>query len=120
MKKLLLAGVMLAFAFPAYAADTLPDAMLGNWTMGDEEGVMDRADKDSGDFFVEKDTYYAVDTICAIKHVEKLGNSYIVQAICKYDSGDVDDKDAPFPPTPNTSEFEMKGDRLRVTPATGS
>ena len=120
MKKLLLAGVMLAFASPAYAEVQLPDAMLGSWSMGDEEGIMDRTDKDSGDFVVEKDAYYAVDTACTIVHIEKLENSYIVQASCAYDDGGVGDSDPPFPPTINTSEFEMKGDRLRVTPATGS
>jgi hypothetical protein len=129
VKKLLLAG-MLAFAAPAYAAEdmskecdvhtcyqTLPDAMVGNWSMGDEEGIMDRAGPDSGDFEVKKDHYYAVDTACKILHVERLTKgSYIVQASCYYEG---DDPPSVFHIT-DTSEFELKGDRLRVTPATGS
>jgi hypothetical protein len=115
MKVTVLAG-MLLLAAPAYAADSLPDVMLGNWTMGDEEGIMDRADKDSADFLVEKDKYYAVDDACTILHVEKLAeNSYLVQARCAYDGADPS-----IPSEIYVSEFELKGNRLRVTPATGS
>ena len=126
MRRMLLAG-MIAFAAPAYAEDvskdgdvhtcyqSLPDAMLGSWTMGDEEGIMERADKDHGDFLVEKDKYYTVDDVCTILHIEKLGNSYMVQARCDYE-GD----DPLIPGKIYDSGFEMKGDRLRVTPATGS
>jgi hypothetical protein len=116
MKTFLLAG-MIAFAAPAYAVE-LPDAMMGSWTMGDEEGIMDRAGKDTGDFLVEKEHYYAVDTACDILHIEKIGNSYIVQANCHFD--DSGGPDSSYQPHTETSEFEMKGDRLRVTPATGS
>jgi hypothetical protein len=45
MKKFLLAG-MIAFAAPAYAADTLPDAMMGYWSMGDEEGISEESKDD--------------------------------------------------------------------------
>jgi hypothetical protein len=97
MRVTVLAGMLLLLAAPAYA-DELPDAMLGSWTMGDEEGIMDRTDKESGDFVVEKDAYYAVDTACTILHVEKLENSYIVQSTCMYDSGEPNGgPDAPFP-----------------------
>ena len=112
MKRLLLAGILLLLAAPAHAADTLPDAMMGSWGMGDEEGIMDRAGPDSGDFEVKKDYHYAVDTACKILHVERLTKgSYIVQASCYYEG---DDPPSVWPIT-DTSEFELKGDRLRVT-----
>jgi hypothetical protein len=117
MRVTVLAGILLLLAASAYASDSLPDAMMGDWSMGDEEGIMDRAGPDSGDFEVKKDYYYAVDTACKILHVERLTKgSYIVQASCYYEG---DDPPSVFHIT-DTSEFELKGDRLRVTPATGS
>jgi hypothetical protein len=116
MRVTVLAGILLLLAAPAHADPQLPDAMMGSWTMADEEGIMDRTSPDSGDFDVKKDYYYAIDTACKILHVERVGNSYIVQASCYYEGG-------PPPsvlPVTDTSEFELKGDRLRVTPATGS
>ena len=73
--------------------------------MGNEEGIMDRAGPDSGDFEVKKDYYYAVDTACKILHVEKLTDtSYLVQASCYYEGDD--------PPSvlliTDTSEFEIR------------
>ena len=114
MRVTVLAGMLLLLAAPAYAEDTLPDAMVGSWTMGDEEGIMECADQPS-DFIVEKDKYYTVDDVCTILHIEKLGNSYMVQARCDYEGND-----SLIPGKVYDSEFEMKGDRLRVTPATGS
>jgi hypothetical protein len=115
---LIAAAIIISTAF-AMAQDTLPAAMMGNWTMADEEGIMNRADKDSGDFLVEREHYYAVDTACDILRIEKLTvTSYLVQASCHYDDESVNPP--PFPPQVSTSEFELKGDKLRVTSATGS
>ena len=75
---------------------------------------MERAGPDSGDFNVEKNAYYGVDTECTILHVEKRSkNVYTVQARCKYPE-DIDPP--PFPPYTETDEFELKGDKLRVSP----
>ena len=82
MRVTVLAG-MLLLAAPAYAEDTLPDAMMGYWSMGDEDGIMERADSPS-DFIVEKDKYYTVDDVCTILHIEKLtGTSYLRVATMK-------------------------------------
>jgi hypothetical protein len=83
VRKLLLAGAMLVFAAPAYAADTLPDAMIGGWGFEPNGGEgMVRA-PDGGDFFIEKDKYSGVDNDCTILKVEKLAeNLYTVQASC--------------------------------------
>lgn len=113
MKWLLLASTLIS---SSALADELPTSMMGAWTMGDEEGIMDRAVNDPSDFIVEKHRYLTVDFVCIITHIKKLSeNDYIVQSRCEYDGGD--DK---IPPSINVSEFEMKGKRLRVTPATGS
>jgi hypothetical protein len=42
MRVTVLAGILLLLAAPAYA-DELPDAMMGDWGMGDETGQMERA-----------------------------------------------------------------------------
>ena len=55
MRATVLAGILLLLAAPACAADLLPDAMMGDWGMGDETGQMERAGPDSGDFHVDKD-----------------------------------------------------------------
>jgi hypothetical protein len=131
MKTFLLAGILLLLAAPPYVGtrigghraeddtpahvvvDSLPDAMMGSWNMGDEEGIMDRAGPDGGDFFVEKDKYSGVDDVCTILHVEKLSAYvYTVQARCAYD-GD----DPLIKPRIETDEFELVGkDKLRVSP----
>jgi len=110
-KLLLLTGMMLAVAAPAHAADSLPDAMMGSWSLGDEEGIMERVGPDSGDFYVAKDKCTGVDDECTILHVEKLAeNLYTVQASCAYPDGG-------GPATIDTSEFELLGkDKLRVSP----
>lgn len=121
MRVTVLTGILL-LATPAYAANmseecdvhtcyaTLPDAMMGSWGMGDEEGIMDRAGPDEGDFYVAKDKYNGVDDTCTILHVEKLSeNVYTVQARCIYSGG----SDPPGPDDPpariETDEFELKG-----------
>jgi hypothetical protein len=43
MRVTVLAGILLLLAAPACAADSLPDAMMGDWGMGDETGQMERA-----------------------------------------------------------------------------
>lgn len=118
-----LAGMMLAFAASAHAEVSyegdkpwlqetqLPDAMMGSWSLGHEEGIMERVGADSGDFNVEKDKYSGVDSERKILHVEKLAeNLYTVQASCAYPDGG-------GPATIDTSEFELLGkDKLRVSP----
>jgi hypothetical protein len=115
MRVTVLAGILL-LATPAHAADKLPDAMMGNWSMGDEEGIMERVDKDKADFIVEKDKYYAVDAVCTILHTTKMSEyDYIVQSRCAFD-GD----DPLIEPRTGTSEFELKRDKLRVSPVDDS
>jgi hypothetical protein len=81
-----LAGALLLLAAPAYAEDTLPDSMMGSWSMADIDGIMERVDKDHDDFFVDKEAFYAVDTKCTFLHIKKLTEtSYMVQASCAYD-----------------------------------
>lgn len=116
MRAILLAG-MIAFAAPVYAAE-LPDEMLGSWSMGDEQGIMDRVPDDQADFDVQRDRYHTVDFECEIKYVSAMMREhpfYLVQAVCHYDGGD-----DVYPPKTNLSEFEMVGDRLKVTPVHGS
>jgi hypothetical protein len=112
MRVAVLAGILLLLAAPAYA-DELPDAMMGDWGMGDETGQMERAGPDSGDFHVDKDWYAGVDDRCEILKVEKQAeNLYTVQARCAYDGNDDS-----IPSRIDTDEFELLGNgKLLITP----
>ena len=83
MQKILLAVVLLLAASSGHA-DTLPDAMMGNWVLdGDmSEGLVRSTDQ--YDYYVEKDGYMiAGDVGCKIQNVEKQAeNLYTVQAYC--------------------------------------
>ena len=106
MRVTVLAGILLLLAAPACAADSLPDAMMGDWGMGDETGL-------SGDFHVDKDWYAGVDDRCEILKVEKQAeNLYTVQARCAYDGNDDS-----IPSRIDTDEFELLGNgKLLITP----
>lgn len=109
-KKLLLTGMLLALSAPAFAVE-MPEAMRGDWApkTGDDEALY-RVEQ--GDFVIDKDKYYGVDTECTVLNVEKQAeNLYTVQAKCV-----VIDQD-PQPYT-ETNEFELLNkDKLLVTPA---
>lgn len=96
-------------ASSAHAAD-LPDAMMGSWGMDGKGGNGLVRYPEGADFYIDKDGYNGVDSECKILKVEKLvKNKYTVQARCTMEGDDE-------PPTTETNEFELKGDRLFITP----
>jgi hypothetical protein len=83
--------------------------MLGDWGIGDEEGLI-RAKEGEGDFHVDKNWYSGVDDECKILKVQKQAeNLYTVQASCNW-------VDSNLPPKIFINEFELKGDKLLITP----
>jgi hypothetical protein len=113
MNKIVLTGVVILLAAPAYAAEVLPDAMMGDWGMDGEGGEGLARSAEGGDFHLERDTVSGVDSECKILKVEKLAdNKYTVQTNCHYPDNPANND----PYTIETDEFELKGNRLFITP----
>ena len=97
MKKLLLAGMMLAFAAPAYATQpvTLPDTIIGSWCLLSYDGNNAPAfygrinNPENQECLTEtlpinKDGYREVWDICLFDKIEQEGSAtYLVHARCE-------------------------------------
>jgi hypothetical protein len=80
--------------------------MMGAWSLENEEGNMERAPKDGGDIYFEKYWFTRVDTECAVRSVNKVGEAYTVAAHCHI----IDDPNSPQ--WDITIELEVHGDIL--------
>jgi hypothetical protein len=95
---------------PEFYRYELPDNMMGAWSMADEEGNMERVPEGQGDFHMEKYWFNGVDTECAIRNVEKLGEAYTVHAHCRI----VDEDYNPEHQWYEVLQFELHGNILHV------
>lgn len=87
----------------------MPEAMLGDWSIARQDGVLERAKE--GHFSIDKHMYAVVDEECEVIKVEKQSETlYTVEASCK-------DAGSDLKPEIMTNNFELIGkDQLLITP----